>query len=84
MTVESGGVRTRPDLLVELLHGQQAFLEVKMGASGGLTPNQGAAFPSIVSGGFTPFGSNAAGAGLTPGMPYGPTPVWVVRQPWRF
>jgi hypothetical protein len=82
VTVESGGVRTRPDLFVELPSGQQAFIEVKTGASAGLTPNQSAAFPSIISGGFTPFGGNAAAAGLTPGMPYGPIPVWVVRQPW--
>ncbi len=23
-----------------------------------------------------------AAAGLTPGVPMGPTPVWVVHQPW--
>jgi hypothetical protein len=84
VTVEAGGVRTRPDLFVELPGGQRAFIEVKTGPSAGLTPNQGTAFPSISSQGFTPFGANAAGAGLTPGMPAGPMPVWVVRQPWPF
>jgi hypothetical protein len=82
ITVEAGGVRTRPDLFVELPSGQQVFIEVKTGSSAGLTANQGAAFPEIVSGGFTPFGDNAAAAGLSPGVPYGPTTVWVVRQPW--
>ncbi len=82
ITVKWGGVRTRRDLFVEFPSGERTFIEVKTGASAGLTSSQGVAFPSIISNDFTPFGSNAASAGLTPGMPYGPTPLWVVRQLW--
>ncbi|MFT3838512.1 MAG: RHS repeat-associated core domain-containing protein [Myxococcaceae bacterium] len=82
VTIESGGVRTRPDLFVELPSGQQVFLEIKTGPSAGLTPNQAAAFPKIWTQGGVPRGANAAAAGLTPGVPIGPTPVWTVHYPW--
>jgi hypothetical protein len=82
VTIEAGGVRTRPDLFVELPSGQQAFLEIKTGASASLTPNQTAAFPQIWTQGGIPRGANAAAAGLTPAVPIGPTPVWTVHYPW--
>jgi hypothetical protein len=82
VTIEAGGVRTRPDLFVELPSGQQAFLEIKTGASAGLTPNQTAAFPQIWTQGGIPREANAAAAGLTPGVPIGLTPVWTVHYPW--
>ena len=80
ITVEAGGVRTRPDLYVEQPCGTRCFVEVKNGLSAGLTPNQRAAFPVIQSTGGVPVGANAAAAGLTPGVPIGPTPVWVVYR----
>jgi hypothetical protein len=82
VTIEAGGVRTRPDLFAELPSGQQSLLEIKTGASAGLTPNQTAAFPQIWTQGGVPRGANAAAAGLTPGLPIGPTPVWTVHYPW--
>jgi hypothetical protein len=82
ITVEAGGVRTRPDLFAELPNGQQAFLEIKTGPSAGLTPNQTKAFPQISTQGGIPRGANAAGAGLTPGTAIGPTPVWTIHYPW--
>lgn len=82
VTVEAGGVRTRPDLFVELPCGTKCFIEVKTGPSAGLTPNQATGFPAIRSSGAIPRGRNAAAAGLTPGVPMGPTPVWTVWQPW--
>ena len=78
ITVEAGGVRTRPDLFVEQPCGTRCFVEVKNGPTAGLTPNQSTAFPVIQSTGGVPVGANAAAAGLTPGVPIGPTPVWVV------
>lgn len=82
ITIEAGGVRTRPDLFVELPNGQQAFIEVKTGSSAGFTPNQSIAYPDIWANGGIPQGANAAAAGLTPGVPIGPTPVWTVYYPW--
>ena len=82
VTIEAGGVRTRPDLFVELPNGQQAFLEIKTGASARLTPNQSIAFPQVWTQGAIPRGANAAAAGLTPGAAIGPTPVWTVHYPW--
>ncbi len=82
VTVEAGGVRTRPDLFVETPCGVRCFVEVKTGPTAGLTPNQTTAFPEIISSGGVPRGANAAAAGLPPGQPIGPTPVWVVHQPW--
>ena len=81
-SLEAGGVRTRPDLFVELPCGARCFLEVKTGPGAGLTRNQATGFPSIRSSGAVPRGANAAAAGLTPGVPMGPTPVWIVRPPW--
>lgn len=66
----------------QLPSGQQAFIEVKTGASAGLTPNLSIAFPEIWANGAIPRGANAAAAGLTPGVPIGPTPVWTVYYPW--
>jgi hypothetical protein len=82
VTLDVNGVRTRPDLFAELPNGQQAFVEVKTGAGAALTPNQAAGFPGIWAGGAVPAGANAVAAGLEPGVALGPTPVWVVRQPW--
>lgn len=82
MTVVADGVRTRPDLLVELPCGSRCFVEVKIGPGAALTSNQSSAFLVIRSTGTVTVGGNAAAAGLTPGVPIGPTPVWVVRQPW--
>lgn len=59
ITIEAGGVRTRPDLFVELPNGQQVFLEVKTGGSAGLTRNQATAFPRIWSQGGVARGANA-------------------------
>lgn len=81
ITVDAGGVRTRPDLFVEDAAGNRFFVEVKNGPSAGLTPNQKAAFPTIESSGGVPAGKNAAAAGLKPGTPIGPTPVVVRRLP---
>ena len=81
-TIEAGGVRTKPDLYAELPCGTRCFLEVKTGPSAGLTPNQTVGYPAIRAGGGIPRGGNAAAAGLTPGVPMPPTPVWVVHQPW--
>ncbi|GAA1750459.1 hypothetical protein GCM10009747_04750 [Agromyces humatus] len=81
ITVEANGVRTRPDLFVEDVCGNRCFVEVKSGPSARLTKNQSQAFPSIQSQGFKPRGGNAAAAGFTPGMTYGPMPVWTVHIP---
>jgi len=82
VTVEAGGVRTRPDLFVELPCGTMCFIEVKTGPRARLTPNQSTGFPVIRAGGAVPRGANAAGAGLVPGVPMGPTRVWTVHQSW--
>jgi RHS repeat-associated protein len=82
VTLEAGGVRTRPDLFVELPNGRQVFIEVKTGLEAGWTPNQSTAFPLIWQGGAIPRGWNAWRAGLSPGVPLGPTPVWTVHVPW--
>jgi len=59
-----------------------AFILVKTRPTAVLTVNQAAGFPGIWAGGAIPQGANTAAAGLTPGVPLGPTPVWVVHQPW--
>jgi hypothetical protein len=82
ITLDVDGVRTRPDLFVKLPSGQDVFIEVKTGESAALTANQAAAFPGIQAGGAVPAGANAFNAGLDPGVALGPTPVWIVRQPW--
>jgi RHS repeat-associated protein len=80
ITVDAGGVRTRPDLFVQNADGSYSFVEVKNGASAGLTPNQEAAFPVIRAGGAVPAGANAAATKvLTPGVPMGPIPVRVIQ-----
>jgi hypothetical protein len=82
VTVEAAGVRTKPDLYVEFSDGATGFIEVKTGPTASLTPNQSVGYPAIRSTGGVPVGDNAAMAGLTPGVPIGPTPVTVVHQPW--
>lgn len=79
ITVDAGGARTRPDLFVEDACGNRCFVEVKNGPTAKMTSNQKVAFPAIQSQGGVPVGANAAAAGLTPGVPIGPTPVWVVH-----
>lgn len=82
ITVDAGGVRTRPDLFARLPGGQLSFVEVKNGPGARLTPNQEKAFPIIRSQGGVPRGANADKTpGLESGVPIGPTPVWVVRLP---
>ena len=77
-----GGWRPRFDLYVELPSGQRAFIEVKTGDRARLTAPQEGGIPPLMSQGGVPYGRNAAAAGLTPGVPIGPTPVWIVHQPW--
>ncbi len=79
ITIEAGGVRTRPDLYVKTAAGKTQFVEVKNGPGAGLTTNQKVAFPAIESTGGIPRGGNAAAAGLPPGEPIPPTPVEVRR-----
>jgi hypothetical protein len=75
--------RARADLYAELPSGQRAFIEVKTGPGADLSPNQEAVYAETRSSGAVPYGANAAKAeGLTPGVPTGSTPVWVVHQPW--
>ena len=82
ITVDAGGVRTRPDLFARLPGGQLSFVEVKNGPGARLTPNQERAFPIIRTQGGVPRGANADKTpGLESGVPIGPTPVWVVRLP---
>ena len=82
VSVDVNGVRTRPDLFAEFPNGQRGFLEVKTGPGARLTANQATGFPGIRAGGAVPVGDNAAAAGLPPGVPLGPTPVWTIYQPW--
>jgi hypothetical protein len=82
ITLDANGVRTRLDLFVELPNGKQVFLEIKTGPDAGLTPNQTQAFPDIRQGGAVPAGQHARDALLDPGVPLGPTEVWVVHEPW--
>jgi hypothetical protein len=77
ITMDAGGVRARPDLLIQNADGSQQFVEVKTGG-GELTPNQKIVYPLIEQGGAVPAGANAANAGLTPGVPLPPTPVRVI------
>ena len=80
--MRAGRWRTRIDLYVELPSGQRAFIEVKTGESAWLSTPQKGAFPEIISRGGVAFGPKAVEAGFVPGEPFGPTRVWVVRQPW--
>lgn len=79
ITVKAGGVRSRPDLFVELADGRRGFVEVKNGPSARLTKNQRVAYPAISSQGFTPVGKNAADAGFDVGTNHGPMPVWLAQ-----
>jgi hypothetical protein len=86
--IKAGGWRTRIDLYARLPGGQKAFVEVKTSETEVQSPaedkslNQKGAFPAIISQGGLRYGPNAAKAGLSPGVPIGPTQVWIVRQPW--
>jgi predicted enzyme related to lactoylglutathione lyase len=80
ITIDAGGVRARPDLLIQDAEGNLQFVEVKTGG-GTLTPNQQTVYPLIEQGGAVPAGGNAAAAGLTPGVPLPPTPVRVIYLP---
>jgi len=53
ITVEAGGVRARPDLLVQRANGDLEFVEVKTGSSR-LTANQQAVYPRMQLGGAVP------------------------------
>jgi hypothetical protein len=77
------GWKARADLYVELPNGQRTFLEVKTGPGAELSENQIQVYAETRSIGTIPYGANAAKAeGITPGVSTGPTPVWVVWQPW--
>ena len=82
ITIEAGGVRTRPDLFVELAGGKLIFVEVKTGATATWTTNQTIAFPIIWARGGIPRGAKALDAGLKVGKQMDPTPVWTVFLPW--
>src|SRR5580692_582866 len=63
ITVQAGGVHTRPDILVQ--YGDKAieFVEVKNGPGAvRLSTNQAAGFPVIRAGGAVPVGANAQAA----------------------
>src|SRR6185312_3267372 len=80
ITIDAGGVRARPDLVIRDANGNLQFVEVKTGGAT-LTPNQQVVYPLIEQGGAVPAGGNAAAAGLTPGVPLPPTPVRVIYLP---
>ena len=82
ITIRAAGWRAKVDLYVQLPNGQKAFIEVKTGEGAGLSEPQKAVYPELVANGGVPAGSKAAQAGLTPGVPIGPTQVWIVHQPW--
>jgi RHS repeat-associated protein len=82
VTVDAGGVTTRPDLYVQLPNGQRAFVEVKTGPTARLTDNQSTAFPHIRETGGIPRGRRAEEAGLTPGERMVQTPVWELYFQW--
>ena len=79
ITIEAGGVRARPDLLVQNADGTINFVEVKNGVNAALTKNQGIAYPAMRSVGGIPRGANAAAADLTVGTFMKATPV---REIW--
>ena len=80
ITIDAGGVRARPDLLIQNADGSLSFVEVKTGG-GVLTGNQQVVYPLIEQGGAVPAGANAAAAGLTPGVPLPPMPVRIIKLP---
>jgi hypothetical protein len=81
ITVDVGGVRARPDLLVQNADGSINFVEVKTGDAQ-LTANQQVVYPLIEQGGAIPAGANAARTlVLQPGVPMPPTPVRIIRFP---
>jgi RHS repeat-associated protein len=79
ITIEAGGVRARPDLLVQNADGTINFVEVKNGVNAALTKNQGIAYPAMRSVGGIPRGANAAAADLTVWTFMKATPV---REIW--
>jgi hypothetical protein len=83
ITLRAAGWRARVDLYAELPNGQRVFIEVKTGPGAELSPNQEAVYAETRSTGAVPVGQKAAEAeGLTPGVSTGPTPVYIVWQPW--
>jgi RHS repeat-associated protein len=78
ITMEAGGVRARPDLLVQNADGTINFVEVKNGVNTALTKNQGIAYPEIESVGGIPRGVNSTKAGLTVGTLMKATPVRII------
>ncbi len=77
VTFETGVLRTRPDLTYVTADGIFMIGEAKNGPFARLSTNQNNAFNLIRTQGGIPRGENAAAAGLTPGVPIGPTPVRV-------
>lgn len=70
----------RPGGLIGHVNDPASSLVAGPGAAS--TPNLSSAFPAIQATGAVPVAGKAAAAALTPGVPIGPTPVWVVRHPW--
>ncbi|NLE21221.1 MAG: hypothetical protein GX624_00335 [Actinobacteria bacterium] len=78
-TIYAGGIRTRPDLYVQLPNGKHAFIEVKTGPFARLSKNQAAAFPILMAQGGRGAGLRAAEGGIEGAIPA--IPVWVVHRP---
>ena len=81
ISIRAGGGLTRPDFYGENAQGIREFVEVKNGPGSLINRNQATLFPIIEQSGGVPVGSNAARAGLTPGVPLQPTPVRVITYP---
>ncbi len=81
ITLDTSAGRTVPDIYALDANGSPEFVEVKSGPTADLNKNQEANFPIIRSVGAVPAGANAEAAGLTPGVPIGPTPVRVIYYP---
>lgn len=77
-TVYAGGVRTRPDLLVEMPSGEQVFIDVKTG-TGRWTMNQKTGYPAIMAEGGRGAGLRAKEGGIDGAFPS--FRVWVVHYP---
>jgi hypothetical protein len=75
VTLDTGTLRTRPDFSFRTAQGDLMFGEAKNGPSAFLRSNQKKAFALIESQGAIPRGAKAVKAGLSPGVPIGPTPV---------
>jgi RHS repeat-associated protein len=82
ISLRGAGWQARADLYAQLPSGERVFIEVKTGPGAVLSQNQTEVYAATRSGGAVPYGPNAAKAGLPPGVPLPPTPVWIVWQPW--